>query len=233
MTVSFVLTLSLVEAQAQVPFVFGLMRAQDPCSGKSIGQACSGTTALYAGVFDGGKYMVMPSGCADSTSNPSCAGTDTTYKYWRGSTGSNANIAGVTNVINVATPSSSAERGAVTTPIIAAAASVSSDSAADYCNDMVYGGFDDWALPSKSEMAYIYCKSQPVAHNPSFPQEDPNCVAYGGKTSDLTGFASDWYWTSTEGGGNAEAAAQSLYSGEQLVTQAKNYSGPVRCVRRY
>ena len=45
----------------------------DPCDGTpSLGTKCVGGT-LYAGQFDGGKYMITPSGCTDSAT-PECAG---------------------------------------------------------------------------------------------------------------------------------------------------------------
>lgn len=47
--------------------------------------------------------------------------------------------------------------------------------AARLCGDLVLAGYSDWYLPSKDELARLY----------------ENRVAVGG-------FASEWYWSSTE-----------------------------------
>ncbi|HVK61324.1 MAG TPA: DUF1566 domain-containing protein [Bdellovibrionales bacterium] len=201
----------------------------DPCSGKSIGQTCVATTALYAGDLDGSKYMVTPSGCTDS-STPTCSGgTDTITKDWYGTTGSDSDIAALTNVGVATTPAP--QKGDVETPIIAAYASVSADSAADFCNDMVYGGYSDWYLPSKTELAHLYCKSTPSSHSTSNPQENVNC---GGSppTAQLSGFHVGYYWSSTEYD-DRFAWSQSFTNGSQYGPGGKGTTRPVRCVRRY
>ena len=215
-----------------VPFAFWKTSNSDPCSGTpSLGTVCTGG-ALYAGQFDGGKYMVTPSGCTNSAT-PTCAGgTDSTRKRWRGGSGSNVNIPGVTNVTAHSSASSSSERGHVTTPVIVAHSSISSDSAADFCNDMAFAGYSDWYLPSKSELAYIYCHSSPAgSHNTSYPEEDPNCSSYGGKTSELTGFANGFYWSSTER--NANNAWDEDFNDGGHAASGKNDNDYIRCVRRY
>jgi hypothetical protein len=98
---------------------------------------------------------------------------------------------------------------------------------------LIYGGYTDWYLPSKSEMAYIYCKSNANAHNTSFPHEDPDCLFLGGKSTQLTGFdtTNQSYWTSSE---NAAGNAwwQNMSTGGQFGDlKSQNYR--VRCVRRY
>ena len=127
---------------------WNIVGADDPCAGKSIGQTCAGTTALYAGVFDGGKYMVMPSGCADDTSDPTCSGgADTVKKSWNDGSSNYSDVAGVTNIGGFTQKSSSAQRGHYTTPLIAAITDPTKGglhAAARFCNDMVYGGYDDW-----------------------------------------------------------------------------------------
>lgn len=203
----------------------------DTCTGTpAIGTSCSGG-AIYAGQFDGGKYMITPGNCTDS-STPSCAGTtDSTQKTYRGSSGTNTDIATIANIAAGATASSYLERGNVLTPILTAHSSISSDSAADYCANMNYGGYSDWYLPSKSELAFIYCKANVSSHNTSNPLEDANCVAYGGKTSDLTGFAAGYYWSSTEAS-NTNANRWQFTDGAYQST-AKSTASYVRCVRRY
>lgn len=199
-------------------------------TGLAIGTQCA-DGAIYAGTFDGGSYQITPSGCTNS-STPTCAGgTDALTKTWRGSSGSDSDIAGVENVAAGTTASSSSYRGHVNTPAIVAHASVSSDSAADYCNDMVYAGYSDWYLPSKTELAYIYCHSNVSSHSSSYPGEYPDCVGLGGKTSELQGFIADWYWTSTENAAGLSWEHSFLNGG--YGTAAKNSSIYVRCVRRY
>ena len=205
-----------------------------PCSGSpSIGTVCTGG-AIYAGTFDGGSYMITPGNCTDS-STPTCNGsTDSLNKVWRGTTGSSVDISGVENVSLDIFASSSSFRGDVNTPAIAADASISSDSAADYCNDMDFGGFTDWALPSKSELAYIYCKANVSggSHNSSFPDEDANCASQGGKTSMIPGFSASSYWASTEM--NATFAwNQNFSNGDQGGRDKSSATRRVRCIRRY
>lgn len=225
---------STVKAQF-LPFaMFKTPAVVDPCSGTpALGTACAGG-ALYAGIFDGGKYMITPGNCTDSVT-PTCNGaTDTLNKRWIGSTGSTGDIVGVENVTSNVTPSSSSYRGHVNTPVIAADPLISSDSAADYCNDMVYGGHSDWYLPSKSELVYIYCHANISggSHNTSYPQEDVDCVSYGGKTSELPGFAAQIYRSSTEYNGTY-AWVQLFSSGFQGGSYGKSSSYRVRCIRRY
>ena len=204
---------------------------QHPCDGKSVGQACDGTTALYAGQFNGAYYMIPPSGCTNSTT-PTCAGgTDTVTKSWKGTGGMDWNHPYITDVPSVTAESSTAERGDTTTPYITDFTAITADSAADYCRNMVYGGYSDWYLPSKSELAYIYCNSAVSSHNASYPNEDPNCATYGGKSSGLTGSMAAGYWSSSEAV-DSTAASQNFSTGLQSL-QAKATVLGVKCVRRY
>ncbi len=208
--------------------------AVDPCSGKAVGDACTSTTALYAGQYDGGKYMVMPSGCADSTSNPTCSGTDAVTKTWNNGTSNYYDIPSISNVAASTDSSSSSERGNTTTPIIAAislTAQGGAHAAAKFCDNMVYGGYSDWYLPSKSELTYLYCQSTPSSFSSSWPPENPNCGGAGAGNK-LTGFASGNYWSSTENAQNY-AWYQRFTDGSQGVTFTKISAYYVRCVRRY
>lgn len=105
--------------------------------------------------------------------------------------------------------------------------------AAKYCEDLVYGGYSDWYLPSKSELAYLYCKADVVngTHDISLPEEDPNCVEYGGKESLLPGFADESYWSST--GRSALASWQQDFKTGQQTNMFYMGEFLVRCVRRY
>ena len=80
--------------------------------------------------------------------------------------------------------------------------------AARLCGDLVLGGYSDWYLPSKDELNQLYL----------------NRVAIGG-------FASNYYWSSTEFGSNY-AWEQNFYYGSQGYTN-KNYLSNVRAVRAF
>jgi hypothetical protein len=203
----------------------------DPClATPAIGTTCAGG-ALYLGQFDGGKYMVTPSGCTNSTT-PTCAGgTDTTTRFWNDGTTNWDDITGVETFTTATQKSSSSYRGNVNTDAIIAQHGTAAN-AAKYCQDMDYGGYSDWYLPSKSELAYMYCKATPGGtHNTSNPPEEANCVAYGGKQSILTGFAANYYWSSTEYD-TTYAWTQHFNAGAQGYNNKSN-AYPVRCLRRY
>ena len=192
-----------------------------------IGTLCK-EGPIYAGSFDGGNYMITPGNCTDSAT-PSCDDSpDSLTKVWRGSSGSDADIAGVENITGTAT-SSSSFRGDVNTAAIVADASTSSDSATDYCNDMTYGGHSDWYLPSKSELSFLYCHAV-ATHNPSYPQENVDCVSFGGKQNILTGFTGS-YWSSTEY--DSSRARNQRFSDGYQTNSGKVSSLLIRCVRRY
>ncbi|MEZ0391635.1 MAG: DUF1566 domain-containing protein [Pseudobdellovibrionaceae bacterium] len=214
-------------SSAQVPSIFGMNRG----AGSS---AANGP--INVGTYDGGTYYVMPGGCDGTTSDPTCSGTDgaAVQRKWFGSTGSAVDILSLTNIASAATASPQLEKGDFTTAFLVTQPSISSDSAADYCNDMDFGGYTDWYLPSKSELAFIYCKAQVSLHSTWNPQEDPNCVAFGGKTSTLKGFVtgvSSQYWSSSEGYSSNYAYYQSFYDGTQTEVNRMS-SLYVRCVRR-
>jgi prepilin-type N-terminal cleavage/methylation domain-containing protein len=98
----------------------------DPCSGKSIGQACTGTTALYAGIYNGSKYMVP----AADRAQIAWAGT---YEetFATSLTDGNANTANL------------AARG-------------SGYVAAYYCDGLTEGEYSDWFLPARYELSMLY-----------------------------------------------------------------------------
>lgn len=215
-----------------------------PCSGVNPGQACASTPALFVGKLNGNHYMTTPSGCDGTTSNPTCSGAmdGAALKFvWSSST--SINVPETPDFANPTTTPDSAD-GAVESAAVSA--SVAGDnSAADYCEALVYGGFNDWYLPNKTEMALMYCRSQAPNHNSSRPEEDPNCANFNsgqtGPSGDLTGFFSsfpssentstDLYWTVSEKNGSS-AHAQSFSLGSQS-TKGKNVAYYARCVRKY
>lgn len=206
-------------ARGQVPALFNLAGKAftgNPCAGKTINQACAGTTAIYAGSLDGVVYMIDPSASA-------------TVKVWTPVSASDADIAGLINVFFY--NAKSYQSGETSTSLFVSYYSAYSNSAAHYCSDLNSGGFTDWYLPSKSELAYLYCKSAVTGHTATLPQEDPNCAAYGGKTSDLTVInTAHEVWSSSEYS-DANAWYQTFNGAGQLHT-LKGNSKRAYCIRR-
>ncbi|WP_413288423.1 DUF1566 domain-containing protein [Bdellovibrio sp. HCB337] len=221
----------------------------DPCDGVgvAIGTQCDGG-AIYAGQFDSGKYMTTPGGCSYEPSGtttsysatdftPTCSGTDSITKAWRGAA-NNYDIPGAENVTVVTTKSSSSYRGDVNTAAIAAITNSAEGGyhpAARYCDKLDYGGYQDWYLPSKSELAHLYCKTR-TSGSVSYPNEDANCATYGYATGTevVPGFrtTASYYWASTETSSSAATTIKAS-DGTQTVTGAKSTAYYIRCVRRY
>jgi alpha-tubulin suppressor-like RCC1 family protein len=194
----------------------------NPCASPnvSIGEQCDGG-AIYAGGPSTTKFMITrPGTCEQGT----CNDVDRT---WRGSSGTSVDIPGVANVTSATVAST--QSGESTTPLITSHSSISSDSAAHFCRGLHHGGYSDWFLPAKSELAYLFCKAN-VNHLAENPQERPDCVGFGGKTSELQGFMGTHYWSSTEGGA-AVACAQNFSDGAQNCTFTKTNSLRLRCMR--
>lgn len=201
----------------------------DPCNGVGKGSAATGG-AICAGTFKGRKYMMTPGACTDSAT-PTCSGsTDTITKRWKGSSGSDVDIVGVENISGNSTPST--QLGDGSTSIIANHTSISSDSAANYCESIVYGGYDDWYLPSKTELTYLFCNSNvSAARFPNRPHQQPDCAGdFNGPTTLLTGFTNDGYWSSTEVDSNS-AWQVNFNTGEG--SGLKSLQRNIRCVRSY
>ncbi|MNJ98463.1 Regulator of chromosome condensation (RCC1) repeat protein [compost metagenome] len=207
----------------------------DPCDSANppVGTVCGGV--VHAGTFKGEKYMIMPSGCDGTVTNPICSGDDSSpvWKPWNDGTANNIDVVGVENITGVAGKSTAL--GDANTDVLASSVVPNSNGsykAAAYCQDMVYGGYSDWYLPAKSELAYIYCKSVAPGHTTNNPREDANCATYGGKENILKGFSGS-YWSANE---YSTSAAWNLefYDGTASYTNknSKNYYS-VRCVRRF
>ena len=81
--------------------------------------------------------------------------------------------------------------------------------AARLCGDLVQGGYSDWYLPSKDELNQLYL----------------NRVAIGG-------FASDFYWSSTESGADS-AWLQSFTDGAQYLGGKTPFGFYVRAIRAF
>ena len=78
------------------------------------------------------------------------------------------------------------------------------------CEDLQYGGYIDWYLPSKEELNYMYILKSEI----------------GGFYS----FMNSWYWSSTEYNSD-RVWEQDFYDGQQSHP-SKSSSNRVRCVRR-
>ena len=85
-----------------------------------------------------------------------------------------------------------------------------SDYAAKVCLDLIFGGYDNWFLPSKGELHLIYTNLH---------------LAF------LGGFAADFYWSSTETGSSL-AYFQGFVSGYQDF-DSKGDRNRVRAVRAF
>ncbi len=70
-------------------------------------------------------------------------------------------------------------------------------NATEFCEDLSFAGFDDWSLPEQTELALMACKSEMPNYYEGYPQLDPGCKIFGGKTESLKGFANDSYWSKT------------------------------------
>ena len=119
--------------------------ANDPCEGFSIGDSCGG--GLYAGTFNGYKYVVTPSGCTNSAT-PVCDGVslDGFTLDWANNSG--------TSAYGVVTGASSTTDGFGNTALLAT--NYTDTDAAKYCYNMDYGGYTDWFLPAQDELNFFY-----------------------------------------------------------------------------
>jgi TolB-like protein len=81
--------------------------------------------------------------------------------------------------------------------------------AAQYCNDLEYGGYDDWFLPSKDELNLMYQNL---------------------KEKGLGSFTNNRYWSSSEGNYNG-AWYQRFNNGEQNAENSYTTKGQTYCVR--
>lgn len=140
------------------------------------------------------------------------------------------------------------------------AAQGSNYSAAQFCENLTAGGYTDWYLPARKELAAIYCNlkpgtatndadygwggAQPTGINSySIPQRTASYPSTGTPTQTTatnfrTGassqeFEAGWYWCSTSyAADNRGAWGVSFNSGGEAANLSKNGSNYVRAVRR-
>ena len=90
--------------------------------------------------------------------------------------------------------------------------------AAKTCYDLILGGYNDWYLPSKYELNLMY---QNIGQG--------NALGLG----NVGGFASYYYWSSTEGGNYLAWRQHFLYGGQFDDSKGGSYGSFVRAVRAF
>ena len=156
-----------------------------------IGTTCGGGKKFATGL------VAMPSGCANSTSEPTCSGTDSQTKTWASAYGTNEpadsttdGLGNTNNLYNSDPPT---------------------NLAANFCHDLIKTGYSDWYLPARTELN-----------------------ALNNQRTIIGGFASSYYWTSTEYNVSPYYYAYvQVFSGttQTYVTKVTPYY--YRCIRQY
>ena len=97
--------------------------------------------------------------------------------------------------------------------------------AARVCNDLSLNGFDDWFLPSKDELNLMY--------------ENLHLIGLGGFENGEGNCCNGWYWSSSDGELNGDAAwVQSFREGQNGLQVTydigiKEFQNHVRAIRRF
>ena len=96
--------------------------------------------------------------------------------------------------------------------------------ASQFCRSLKVGGFDDWYLPSRDELAMLWRNLGPRRKNtPS------DLFREGGAEA----FETEWYWSSTENASYSDIAWDVYFGvGSQFSSNKNIYCG-VRAVRRF
>lgn len=165
------------------------VRPGTPCQGGSI----------FAGKMNRVRYMTTPGNC-NSYLDPICDGKEDSLEFTWGETKILTNLKdknnGVENTKKLATLYSPAAR---------------------FCQDMVFGGYDDWFLPAENEMI-LMIKNQKL----------------------IGSFSEEPYWTSTEYTWPADPRFETLYGVAIQPQYGEEYGGAgfskdkrfnVRCMR--
>ncbi len=115
------------------------------CSGSpSVGNSCTGGS-IYAGTFNGYRYMTTPP-CSDATCSSISGGTliagssDSTTRGWMNT--------------NSATYATDTNYGLSQTEGLAA--TYAGALAAKFCADLTFAGYSDWYLPAENELLLLY-----------------------------------------------------------------------------
>ena len=107
--------------------------------------------------ISGYDLVVTPSGCTGGMTNPTCAGGNDTYALmatpgWGTNSYNDGVCCGADGALN-------------TVNLVAYSGGSIGFPAASFCNGLVYGGYDDWFLPSSNEMlSYFYPNRNAVGY---------------------------------------------------------------------
>jgi hypothetical protein len=95
--------------------------------------------------------------------------------------------------------------------------------AAHFCSSLQVGGFDDWYLPSRDELAMLWRNLGPTRKNTpeQFKEDDPEA------------FGTSWYWSSTEHAQDSNTAWFVGFLNGSQINFNKSYGTGVRAVRRF
>lgn len=94
--------------------------------------------------------------------------------------------------------------------------------AAQFCQSLTIGGFDDWYLPSRDELMQLWRNLGPCRKKtPDLFREDA-----------AEAFGTTWYWSSTENASNVYHAWMVGFDNGYQDYYSKNFNGSVRAVRR-
>lgn len=161
-------------------------------------------------------------------------------RRFNGSSVVNSDISSLANIASANTIDN--QFGDERTLAIISNANIASDSAADYCADLNNYGFSDWHLPSKTELALLYCRSN-IQKGTVYPQEMPGCatatnygyglgfpgVDWAGRPQGVP-FTTQIYLSSTEADANNVWAIN--FATGQEITISKSTAAAVRCIRK-
>ena len=95
--------------------------------------------------------------------------------------------------------------------------------AAEFCRSLKAGGFDDWYLLSRDELAMLWRNLGPKRKN------TPELFREGGAEA----FTANWYWSSTEFASYSTNAWLTDFNYGYQFTSYKDFSAGVRAVRRF
>ena len=155
----------------------------------------------------GGKIFITPSTVGNSTGKYFEAGPylnpEDVTRTW--ATNANSNQSTVVSGAD-GTAIGTGEQNTI--DIVAQSGNIAATCAAAYASDYTYGGFSNWFLPSKNELAELYTNRASIG-----------------------GFTADRYWSSSEEN-NIGAWYQDFSSGSQYFSSKGNES-PVRPVRAF
>ena len=188
--------------------------------------------SAYGGGFYAGRIMI--SGAYYNLVVAPKASGESSAQTW----GTNGVSTGVTSVING--PSNSASLAGLGAAY----------QAAVFAEGLPIGGYSDWYLPAKNELEVLYyflkptttandtnggananaVSPEPVSTNYTTGAPAQTSSGIGFRTGETNSFASDYYWSSTEGSAS-NAFLHNFFDGQQLST-AKDNASYVRAVRR-